>query len=889
LSRRVLIILVGLALFVFILGLDLTPPTISSVNYTISPEKISLTASIHDASGISRVLAEALSANRTMSFNGSIYKVEIADIKLYEIDSLPVRIFAYDTHGNVAVKQITIVPSIEERFISYSVSRGFEESTARRFYSEYEELVRDLYQRNASVLLPCLELYSRNATAFAKIYKSHKDTQSLITCVMQRLAYYKLLVVDARGISVLDPRLLTLVTIQGLANRERPSLYVIFKDTDALWLSNMRDLGIDTAFVQLEDAIRIFAEKASGYVVYDPSLPDTINVGTTLCGVYNAVLVHPEWISWLEGLGVRKKLFDLRGNFSDRVSAYKWAFEKLWDKVDHKKLAVACPEYRAYPKYTSWPQVACRDYAVSLKLLTVYLNLSNQEEKALMERILAAMPNNSMVMGWNEEGEEAYVDLATRYGKFVAVMMHNFGPKNFANPTVWMHLKPPAQLNFSLPPVRPEVLGKGGVYITFYITDGDNLQFDQEMINLWSLRAGVPVAWTVSPFLIDVAPYMAYYYAKTMSENDTFVCGPSGAGYIYPVSNIHYLDQYLPHTLTYMKLSRLRIVEVLGYSDDAAAKYKRYLGNMLLAIKRDYNEQPGLFKIYGQSFYYIEADGHYMPVLFGALHFRNLHEFEKKLDEALKMYEKGPQPRFNPAEDLLGFSRKVDDPSSPTGMARYAAPGERLEGAHTFGPYVTLPAGRYTARFLLKIDRMTSEKVATLDVCTDIGRRIIASREISGSDFKEAGKYQWFELSFVLDRTTSNIEFRIWYRPESNVGLYCGLIDVPSNLGGGLPFLLVISQPWDISDWKGVAKLLHERSNITPINLHEFISLVNVEYGYGIAKSIMDERITAGKLSKDKAAELQALLDEALSLYKQGNCYEAVRKMIAFYRELSHS
>jgi len=49
------------------------------------------------------------------------------------------------------------------------------------------------------------------------------------------------------------------------------------------------------------------------------------------------------------------------------------------------------------------------------------------------------------------------------------------------------------------------------------------------------------------------------------------------------------------------------------------------------------------------------------------------------------------------------------------------------------------------------------------------------------------------------------------------------------------------------------------------------------------------EGITAGKLSKDKAAELQALLDEALSLYKEGDCYEAVRKMIAFYRELSHS
>jgi len=48
------------------------------------------------------------------------------------------------------------------------------------------------------------------------------------------------------------------------------------------------------------------------------------------------------------------------------------------------------------------------------------------------------------------------------------------------------------------------------------------------------------------------------------------------------------------------------------------------------------------------------------------------------------------------------------------------------------------------------------------------------------------------------------------------------------------------------------------------------------------------EGITAGKLSKDKAAELQALLDEALSLYKEGNCYEAVRNRDPVVYHLPH-
>jgi hypothetical protein len=46
--------------------------------------------------------------------------------------------------------------------------------------------------------------------------------------------------------------------------------------------------------------------------------------------------------------------------------------------------------------------------------------------------------------------------------------------------------------------------------------------------------------------------------------------------------------------------------------------------------------------------------------------------------------------------------------------------------------------------------------------------------------------------------------------------------------------------------------------------------------------------VKAGKLPSEKAAELRALLDEALSLYRQGSCYEAVRRMIAFYKRLAN-
>ncbi|MEM1853221.1 MAG: GxGYxYP family putative glycoside hydrolase [Thermofilaceae archaeon] len=779
-----------------------------------------------------------------------------------------------------------------ERRVQLYVSKGLSRELAELFITRFPT------NDNETWILFAIH-WSRSpasAEAALKLFLSVREAVDYLEGLEEGLTG-ELLVVDVRGSSLMDPRLLTLVTLQGVVNREGARLYVIFKDSDAWWLARAaKILGLKVEFAGMDDAVRRFASQVEGYVIYDPAQPDTINVGTTLCGIYNGVLVHPTWVGWLERLGVEKRLFDLRGKFTDRVSAYQWAFEELWDRVDRTKLAVACPETRTHTRYgrtfTSNLQVACRDYAVALRLLTVYLDPFNPAERAVLERILSAMPNNSMVLGWHGEDEWAYVDLATRYGKYVVVMMHHFGPLDFANPTVWMHLKPPEDPKFPLPPVRPEVLGRDGVYVTFYVTDGDNLQWDYNMVNLWQRRLGVPVAWTVSPFLLDVAPFMVYYYARTMSEHDTFVCGPSGAGYIYPTSNKPYLGQYLPHTSYHLEKSGLRVVEVLGYDDDVAAAYAVQLSPWLLAVKRDYNELPGLFKAHGSSVYYVRKGNLTIPVVFGALHFRSteLGKFASDLDEAIRMYAQPPTAlRFNPADELPGFGAQVDDPDSPTKRARLARAGASLAGALVYGPYTELPAGSYTVRFALKISARTEARVATIDVCTDIGRTIIAQREISGSEFVRVGSYQWFEINFTLAKATGNMEFRVWYDPGSGVDLYAGAVELTGiqPAARNLPIILVISQPWDVEEFEGLRRILQERPQIIPINFHELVALVNVEYGHRLAVSLLEDYVREGKLTRAKADELKSILDEALSLYRAEKPYDAAAKMIEFYRALA--
>ena len=64
-------------------------------------------------------------------------------------------------------------------------------------------------------------------------------------------------------------------------------------------------------------------------------------------------------------------------------------------------------------------------------------------------------------------------------------------------------------------------------YVSFTISDGDNLQYDQHrMAALWkdSVRGSIPMGWTISPSLVQTAPSLGAYYISTASPNDELTC-----------------------------------------------------------------------------------------------------------------------------------------------------------------------------------------------------------------------------------------------------------------------------------------------------------------------------------------------------------------------------
>jgi uncharacterized membrane protein len=119
----------------------------------------------------------------------------------------------------------------------------------------------------------------------------------------------------------------------------------------------------------------------------------------------------------------------------------------------------------------------------------------------------------------------------------------------------------------------------------------------------------------------------------------------------------------------------------------------------------------------------------------------------------------------------------VADAQASGGRARLATPAARRDDGKTgliFGPYTDLPPGAYRVEFSLKVDRNDrAEPVAMLDVFTHKDGGVPrAAKEVLGTDFQAADRYQPFVLEFESDKPLEDLEFRVQVA-QSGQGTLC--------------------------------------------------------------------------------------------------------------------
>lgn len=138
---------------------------------------------------------------------------------------------------------------------------------------------------------------------------------------------------------------LLLGTLQGIVSREEPRIYLIESQEEGklTWLTDIKVPY--TLHEDYWDVFSAYRSEVKGMIVYDPKVPDTINVATTLAGLKNAVVASPDLAAQLSKAPHNLKILDdLRGKFNNRLDAYTWQYEHLWKQTTHQMLIGLDPD-----------------------------------------------------------------------------------------------------------------------------------------------------------------------------------------------------------------------------------------------------------------------------------------------------------------------------------------------------------------------------------------------------------------------------------------------------------------------------------------------------------------------------------------------------------------
>lgn len=297
----------------------------------------------------------------------------------------------------------------------------------------------------------------------------------------------------------------------------------------------------------------------SGYVLYRQGTP-SVNVATTLAGLTGAVAIEESLETQAIQKGMRKVL-DARDK-DDR-----WVLDNYWRRLRHDV---------AIEQKEEWPE-RLRDYATMAGALAFY-----DGNSAFRAEVVGALDDDATVIGWGDasSGEDAFIGPNSDAGVKALPADH---ARNLSVLSGIRADRITQRGQVEVPQPDP-----GAHYVTFLITDGDNIQWmlgDFPTDPRWfgSPRRGkVDLGWGISPSLVDLAPsVMRWFYdqsapstAGTTAEGvgggapgrDRFVVGPSGGGYMYPSRYPKVaLDKHTATLNRAMERSDLSVVQIIDF------------------------------------------------------------------------------------------------------------------------------------------------------------------------------------------------------------------------------------------------------------------------------------------------------------------------------------
>lgn len=398
---------------------------------------------------------------------------------------------------------------------------------------------------------------------------------------------------------------LALVCMQGIINRDEPIIYVNnssygrpmywleIMSKDKRWLD-----GRERKTITGLDAVRRLAgKKLKGAVIWDPDVPASINVATTISGVEDAVALSPELAEKVLKKWDLPVIKDLRGLFtgketgSKKNDAYRWAIREYIDKgkCSSHFLCLYTDSFR--PRATGdIAYVIVRDWAVTNRAFTFDLSPWGDEvpgddptqqlgtDLATYKMVLASTLKQSAgkqmteLAGFfdfgkysNIPGHESKHDPVPTEWESVYLMSpyncyQNTATEFCYNQSFHCHA-PDVQLKQHRPTVKRKLENKA--YFAILMADYDSaFPLYHFMPKHWDdkIRGELPLAWGINPNLLETYPDIISYFYQTASSNDYFVSDASAAGYMNPnFVQKQYLPLFVKHNTKFFKQADMTI------------------------------------------------------------------------------------------------------------------------------------------------------------------------------------------------------------------------------------------------------------------------------------------------------------------------------------------
>jgi hypothetical protein len=314
--------------------------------------------------------------------------------------------------------------------------------------------------------------------------------------------------------------------------------------------------------------VKRFGAAAKGLVVWDPALEQaTIEAATTVAAQTDAIAVSPDLLEAMSGSAL-PVVCDLRERgFVGNVECLEWLLAK-WFGGAHADTAFTWSHMTT--DEASWG-ASNKDYVVAHKLFTYYLDIAKPEERRHYADVVARYAPGTPVMGWTDErhADALFASLGCFMVPFISV----------ENLTV--HSSFPSRLaRYAQSPPQPSALRDDGVYIAFYVADGDNLEhslvYEPDTIMASAAYGSVPATWIVNPGMVDLSPRLFEWYLSRLGTQELGAMMGDG----HPSSDRYAgFSSYCAMAREYLMRSGIRTLKQMGEAEAVAWNVRPYVIN----------------------------------------------------------------------------------------------------------------------------------------------------------------------------------------------------------------------------------------------------------------------------------------------------------------------